>query len=523
MNDLRNTPRSVYSDAREADTEIFDKARKQAPAPAGTMNMARPPASEPIIREGRNAWAVRSAEKVAFLVDSEIYFRHVEQALSHATRSIWIVGWDFDPDIRLRPHMDPQGETLGGLLRRLVDANEKLEIRILVWSMGPIYSGKSLKLYIEHEWADHPRIHLRFDSRHALRGSHHQKMVCIDDMIAFVGGIDLTLGRWDTSDHPARSRHRVTHRGDEYGPVHDVQAMVSGAAARAIGDLTRGRWKRATGETIGSAEGAAPIWPDGLAYEISACDVAIARTEPPLAGQRGRRETIQLTADAIAAARKSIYIETQYLASFVVGKTVAKRLEEPDGPEVVILTTYSSRGYLEQVVMGHNRNRLIRRLKRADRFGRLRVVYAVVPQADGGECEVLIHSKVLIVDDHFIRIGSSNLNNRSEGLDTECDIAIEAKTDAHRQIIISFRNRLAAEHLDVTPQAFEAAFARTGSLVATIDDLNSRPRGVRPFPISASNGKTTPLIGTGLLDPKKPFWPLQRISGYIGSLFSKIL
>ncbi|WP_407863395.1 phospholipase D-like domain-containing protein [Phyllobacterium phragmitis] len=490
---------------------------KMAPA---RSPVAAPP--RPIVRAGRNAWRVRAAEKAAFLVDGKSYFDRLREMLIEARRSILIVGWDFDPEIRLRPDSEPEGETLGGLLRRLVNENQELEVRILVWSMGPAYSGKSLKLYIRRGWADHPRIHLRFDGRHALRGSHHQKMVCIDDAIAFVGGIDLTFGRWDTSEHLARSRHRVTHRGDDYGPVHDVQAMVSGAAARAIGDLARERWKKATGENVGAMTGGRRIWPDGLDCEMSDCDVAIARAEPALLGQVGAHETLRLTTSALAGARRHIYIETQYLASFVVGKILARRLEEPDGPEIVILTTYSSRGYLEHVVMGHNRNRLIRRLKKADRFGRLRVVYAVVPEEDGTEREVLIHSKVLVVDDRFVRIGSSNLNNRSEGLDTECDIAIEAKTDAHRRLITGFRNRLLAEHLDTTPQALEETLAHTGSLVTAVDALNIRPRGLRAFPVDPSNGKTTPLVGTGLLDPKEPFWPLQRALGFVGSFLSKL-
>jgi len=172
--------------------------------------------------------------------------------------------------------------------------------------------------------------------------------------------------------------------------------------------------------------------------------------------------------------------------------------------------------------MGHNRDRLIRRLKRADKHDRLRVVYAVVPDSNEDR-EVLVHAKVLIVDDRFLRIGSSNLNNRSEGLDTECDIAVEAKTDAEREAILGLRNRLLAEHLDATPVLVQASMAETGSLVATLDRLNIKRRGVRPFPVDAGKGGTAPLFGTGLFDPKKPFWPLQNIRDRIGSAAAKLM
>ena len=473
----------------------------------------------PILIPGRNAWRIEQAEALAFLVDGEEYFRALDRTLRSARRSIRIVGWDFDPDISLRPQ--DGRETLGALLHRLVEERPRLEIHILVWAMGPIYSGGSLKLFREDGYSAHPRIHLRFDSRHAVRGSHHQKMVTVDDATAFVGGMDLTSGRWDTSEHPARSPLRVKPNGESYGPVHDVQTMFRGQAARAVADLARWRWEMATGETLAPVHSADAAWPEDVAPDIEGCAVGIGRTVPALSGLDERRETIRLTHDAIAAARRHIYIEAQYLASFGVGDALARRLREPDGPEIAILVTCSSRGLIEQFVMAHNRDRLIRRLKQADGFNRLRVMYAVVPDEDGEEREVLIHAKVLIVDDAFVRIGSSNLNNRSEGLDTECDIAVEAQTLAHSRAISALRNRLLAEHLDAAPPEV-AAVIRQASMVAAIDRLNRRPRGLRPFPIDIRRGGTTPLPGTRLLDPKTPFRPLHEARELLASAFSRL-
>ncbi|MEO3384644.1 phospholipase D-like domain-containing protein [Mesorhizobium sp. CAU 1741] len=462
-----------------------------------------------IVTPGRNAWRVEQATALAFLVDGQNYFKALDSVLRQARRCIRIIGWDFNPDILLRPgHSE---ETLGALLRSLVEERPELEVRILVWSMGPIYSGHSLKLFRESGWSSHPRIHLRFDTRHALRGSHHQKIVTVDDSTAFVGGIDLTGGRWDTREHKAQDDRRIKPDGEAYGPVHDVQTLVAGPAAGAVAELARWRWEKATGEQgealVPSGE---PAWPQDLPPDMRGCSVAIGRAVPALAGIGGRRETIKLTHDAIAAARRHIYIETQYLASFGVGEAIAKRLREPDGPEIAILVTSSSRGLLEQFVMAHNRDRLLRRLKKADRYGRLRVRYAVVPRKGGGDCEVLVHAKVLVVDDSFIRVGSSNLNNRSEGLDTECDIAVEAASDAERRAISAFRDRLLAEHLDVSVNEVSELMAK-GSLVAVIDTLNTRARGLRRFRIDLEKGGTSPLPGTKLLDPKEPFRPFKKI------------
>lgn len=465
-----------------------------------------------VFQPGHNAWRVEKADALAFLVDGDQYFERLKRTLALARRSIRIVGWDFNPRIRLRPEDD---RNLGELLHSLVEETPELEVHILVWAMGPVYSSHSLKVFRQEGWSSHPRIHLRFDSRHALRGSHHQKMVTVDDAVAFVGGIDLTAGRWDTSWHPAECPLRVKPNGESYGPVHDVQTMVSGPAARAVADLVRWRWKKATGEDLPSLKVEPAPWPQEIAADMAGCSVAIGRTVPSLAGFRHRRETIRMTHDAIAAARRHIYIEAQYLASFGVGAALARRLEEPDGPEILILVTMSSRGLLEQFVMAHNRDRLVRRLKKADRFDRLRVMYLVVPRDDGGECEILIHSKVLIIDDMLARVGSSNLNNRSEGLDTECDIAVEARVDIDRQAIAAFRNRLLGEHLDAPKAQVSRLIRENGSLIATVEYLNRKPRGMRACQVI--KGGTAPLFGTGILDPKRPFRPLRKARALVSS------
>jgi phosphatidylserine/phosphatidylglycerophosphate/cardiolipin synthase-like enzyme len=485
--------------------------------PDRSRNLPAPPVAVP----GVNAWCVERADRLAFLVDGAEYFHALAASLPLARRSLWIVGWDFNPDIRLGP---PEADmpTLGRLLRDLVETHDGLEVRLLVWAMGPLYSSRRPSTFLKSGWADHPRIHLKFDTRHAWRGAHHQKIVCIDDRLAFAGGIDLTTGRWDDHDHIAESERRRTPSGNLYPPVHDIQAAISGPAARRLGDVARRRWRQATGERIAPVEVDQALWPAGLSPDMTGCGVAIARTEPRLLGRRGRREAIRLTHDALNAARRHIYIETQYLASFRVARTLARRLREPDGPEIVVFMTRHSRGLIEQFVMGKNRNRLIRRLKRADRHGRFAVMYPIVPKPDGSDCEVLIHSKLIVVDDSFARVGSSNLNNRSEGLDTECDIAVEASTDAHRKAIAELRDQLIAEHVGATADAVAGRIAQTGSLIAAIEALNVRPRCVRPFPLNGHEGKTDPLPFTGVLDPKEPYWPVQLLVPALASYASRV-
>jgi phosphatidylserine/phosphatidylglycerophosphate/cardiolipin synthase-like enzyme len=247
-----------------------------------------------------------------------------------------------------------------------------------------------------------------------------------------------------------------------------------------------------------------PIWPDDLVPDFTDISVAVARTAPAYEGRPAVHEIAALTEDLLGAARHTIYIENQYFAASRVRRVLEKSLAARNGPEIVAVVRRASPGVLERLVMSNNRDRLIRRLRQADRHNRLRVLYPVVTGKES-PCEVYVHSKVLIVDDAVLRIGSANLNNRSMGLDTECDLAIEAATAADRDAILRVRDRLLGEHLGATPeQVAETVAARGGSLIRTVDALNRNGRGLRPFPETDLNGPTEPITGTGFLDPKRP-------------------
>jgi phosphatidylserine/phosphatidylglycerophosphate/cardiolipin synthase-like enzyme len=464
--------------------------------------------SASILEPGRNCWCIERAERASVLVDGAYYFFRLEQALRSARRSILIVGWDFDGRIRLRPDAGENSPPLGDLLRSLVEIHPELEIRILIWSIATLHApGETLPLIAGAKWQDHARIHLRLDREHPIYAAHHQKIVCIDDSLTFTGGIDLTVERWDTQRHDAGDPLRLTPDGSAYAPVHDLQMVVDGAAAQALAELARLRWRNATGEALEPIRTNAELWPCDLEPDFVGAPVAIARTAPQWGDHPGIREAAALTMDMLRAARHSIYIEAQYFVSFAVGDLLARHLASLDGPDIVIITSKTLPGAFERFVMGSNRDRLIRRMRRADRFDRLRVYHSVVPAA-GDPCAVLIHAKLIIVDDVLMRIGSSNLNNRSIGLDTECDLAIEAGNEVERRSIRRLRERLLAEHLGVSKESVAQALADQGSLVRAIDVLNHNARGLRPFEAMATSGPVRPLFGTRLLDPKKPFEPL---------------
>lgn len=461
----------------------------------------------PILLPGRNCWRIAHADRAAVLVDGASYYRQLREMLSNAERSVLITGWGFDGKVLLCPDEGThECQALGPFLRKLVEERPELEVRILIWSVAVVHApGDPVGLLLGDNWQEHPRIQLRLDTKHPIYASHHQKLVAIDGAVAFAGGMDLTIRRWDTSLHQPENELRRCPDGTPYTPVHDIQMLVDGEAASALAEVAAMRWRAATGEVPPIGHRRRCPWPEQLRPDFADVPVAISRTSPAWGPHPAIGEVAALTVDAIAAAERSIYMEAQYLSGALVGDALTANLSGQEGPDIVVVVTRASRGAVERVIMGENRDRLIRRLKKLPGANRLRVYYPVTQGRDG-ECEILVHSKLMIIDDELLRVGSANLNNRSMGLDTECDLAIEAEDDTVRRRIASIRHRLLAEHLGTTPQAVEKAAARTGSLIAGIDSLNTGPRGLRE--LVPDEGPTRPVPGTGLFDPAKPFEPL---------------
>jgi phospholipase D1/2 len=426
---------------------------------------------------GRNCWRIERAARVALLVDGEDYFRAVRSALAKARQSIFILGWDIDSRMRLVPDGANDGlpEPLGDFLNALVAQRRDLHGYVLSWDFAMLYAMERewLPIY-KLDWRTHRRLSFRLDDRHPVGASHHQKVIVVDDALAFVSGYDLTRCRWDTSAHCRGEPRRVDHRGEPYPPFHDVGIVVDGACARALGELARERWERATAQSVAPPV-AAPDddpWPDGVAPAATDVDVAIARTEPAFDGRPGVGEIRALHLDAIAAAKRHIFAENQYFTSGTIADAFSRRLEEDGGPEIGVVSPYTQSGWLEISTMGVLRARIHRTLRAVDRHARYALYCPTLAWLDARQGCVNVHSKVLVVDDSLLMLGSANLSDRSLGIDTECNLAIEAGGHARlRELIAGFRNRLLAEHLGCAAGDVASALAREGSLHRAIAAL----------------------------------------------------
>lgn len=472
-----------------------------------------------LLQPGRNCWRIEHADRFGMLVDADAYFRAVRAAIRNARHSIFILSWDIDSRTCLVPEGANDGypELLADFLRAVLNSRPELHAYILNWDFAMLYALERewLPVY-KLGWHTHRRLNFYMDGRHPMGASHHQKVVVIDDAVAFVGGLDLTRARWDTPEHACNAPLRCDADGKPHDPFHDVQAIVDGDAARALGELVRARWQRATNRPAAPYRKALhDPWPTGVTPDITDIDVAIARTEPVFENEPGIDEIRQLHLDAIASARHLLFFENQYFTSGLIGDALSQRLAEPDGPEVAIISPQTQSGWLEEATMGVLRARLHRRLKQADQHGRYRLYGPVIPGLTRSCLNV--HSKVFAVDDDLFSVGSANLSSRSMAFDTECNLVIEASgSDAEKvrisDAIVRMRGRLLGEHLGTSPEAVDAELHKRGGLHAAIEALQQPGRTLQALEPTVAAELDALIPDQALFDPERPIDPDELVA-----------
>jgi phosphatidylserine/phosphatidylglycerophosphate/cardiolipin synthase-like enzyme len=462
---------------------------------------------ERLLTPGQTCWRIAHADQFACIIDAADYFKHVKAAMLRARHRIMLVSWDLDARMTFERGVNtlPGPNQLGAFLYWMLWKRPALEMYLLKSNLRllPAFDGIWFGLTpvaLVNQMSS-KRMHFAIDGAHPIGAVHHQKIAVIDDAVAFCGGVDLTVDRWDTRAHQHDSRSRRT-MGRSYGPRHEVAAAVDGAAARALGEQARTRWRTATDQSLAPVDAKHTTWPRRLEPTLRNVDIGIARTLPELEYRREVREVEALNLAAIAAARHTIYLENQYLAARRLVGALAARLKEVDGPEIVIVVPRRGNNPLERGTMDSARHRLIQVLWAADEHHRLGVYW---PVTDGG-APIYVHSKVLVIDDRLLRIGSSNLNNRSMGFDSECDVAIEADSsnsehDDIRRQITSVRDQLVSEHLGVSVDEFERAMLQCRSFVKAIESLLGQGKTLRPVTEQTVSGEASGLAESDLTDP----------------------
>lgn len=464
-----------------------------------------------LLEPGVNCWRRDTADRAAVLIDMADYFDAAMKAMRRAKHTVHLLNWAFEAQTLVHPQpgcTGPDSDRIGDFLIALAADNPNLDVRVLCWkSAAPVSATQHWFTLGDRRWFAGSKVKFVLDGKLPLGACHHQKVIVIDDAIAFCGGGDIGPERWDTPQHldndPRRTKTPHAHSSSEgdFDSRHEVMGLVEGAPAKALGVLFRERWVRATGESLPEPPPTRPVWPSGYTAQFVGVEVGLSRTYGAWRNQIEVREAERLHLDCIAAAKRCIYMENQYYTSPLIAGALAKRLREPDGPEVILIGTEHSPSFFDQATMDRTRVEFIETLKRADKSGRL---LAYSPVTTLGRI-IIVHAKTTIIDDVLVRIGSANINNRSFGFDSECDMSFEAggrAGSAARQAVIALRTRLLAHWLGCDDAIMTDAIAKAGGIGAGLERLrNAGYARLRPIELKPVKGLAAVIAAYHIGDP----------------------
>jgi len=366
----------------------------------------------------------RTGNTLEVLIDGDEVLPAIAQAIRSACSHVHIAGWSITPPFELTRSEQPT------VVRELLaDVSPGVDVRVILWAGAPVPVIRPDRRDVRRdrrELASGSRVKVALDAREHLVHCHHEKLVVIDDDLAFVGGLDLTDrggDRYDSRLHPDRG-----HLG-----WHDLAFRIRGPL---VGDVARhfaARWRAVTGDQLPQ-----PAMPS----EVGETEAQFVRTVPegvyPFA-PRGDFRILESYVRALRSAQRLIYIENQFLWAPEIVSVLASKLRWPPHPDFRLVVVIPSRANQGQ----ENTRGQLQLLADADR-GAGRFTASTVSAVAAGRVErVYIHSKAAIVDDRWLTIGSANLNGRGLFNDTEANVVTHDAALAH-----STRLRLWAEHLE---------------------------------------------------------------------------
>jgi phosphatidylserine/phosphatidylglycerophosphate/cardiolipin synthase-like enzyme len=375
------------------------------------------------------------------LVDGAQALPRIAAEIASARSHVHLAGWFFTPGFVL----GDGGPTLAALL---AETAERVPVRVLAWAGAPLplfHPDRGEVRAMRDALVKGTRIEVALDSRERLMHCHHEKIVVVDDRVAYVGGIDLTAfagDRLDESDHPARGRLGW----------HDACTRLEGPIVADVASHFRQRWQPVAG-AIDAPQAPEPAG----SLEAQLVRTVPERVYPGLAA--GEFTILESYLRAMRSAERLVYLESQFLWSSELVSVLAEKLRNPphdDFRVVVVLPSRPNNG-------SDDTRGQIGVLVEADHESgddTSRFLACTLYQRGRGGHPVYVHAKVGIVDDRWLTVGSANLNEHSFFNDTEVNVVVRDEAVAR-----SARLRLWSEHLERT------AAEVSGDSATLVDDV----------------------------------------------------
>jgi phospholipase D1/2 len=487
-----------------------------------------------LLEPGATCTTIERASHTRVLVDGEEYYPVLCDAMRHGRKYVCMTGWQFDTRANLAPEGKEALQFLA-FLNSLCEANEDLEIFITAWNYSVFYA-------IEREWFQnvrfaiqaHPRIHFRFLNHPEPGAAHHEKIVIVDGVVAFTGGLDVCDERWDSRGHLPSDVRRTNVSGAAYGPFHDVQMLLTGEVVAPLEEFFWQSWVQAGGDMSDRPQRPAAALSEAgslSADTLSNPERGIVLRAPRVALSRTRVEDgacfeiEELLIRAVDRAEYFIYAENQYFTSKAFVKALIGRMGDGQRSKLDVVFVLPEGGHSkkEELVLG-SRQRLmlwlVQELARTQGH-QLRVFKSCSVADDGERIATYIHSKVAIVDERFVTIGSANLMNRSMRVDHELNVSVDVElceTDAERRELESdirqLRASLLAEHAGTHDVG---SLLETNGLLVRLDQACEDPKS-KLWPQTLERPEEDDRFFSSLCDPAEPLdW--KSVQGAVDTLF----
>jgi phosphatidylserine/phosphatidylglycerophosphate/cardiolipin synthase-like enzyme len=366
----------------------------------------------------------RSGNDVEVLIDGSTALPAMAEALAKAESHVHLMGWYLSPHLQLT-----RGDHPVVVRNVLAELAERIDVRVLLWGGAPIRlfrpSRTDVRL-VRDQLCEKTKVDCEIDSCAGPLHCHHEKTIVIDDKVAFVGGIDLTLDAgdpYDTPQHVAR------------GSIgwHDAAVRVRGPAVADVAAHFRLRWEAAK---------KAPLPPTAAQAEAGDVELQVVRTVRDGIFRklpRGDYSLLEAYTAALRSAEKLVYLENQFLWSPEIVGILADKLRNPPSDDfriVLLLPTKANDG--TDVSCGQ-----VAALIEADDDNARFLACTLYARAEMLRDLVYVHAKIGIVDDRWLTVGSANLNSHSLFNDTEMNVVT-----LDPRLARETRLRLWSEHLE---------------------------------------------------------------------------
>jgi phosphatidylserine/phosphatidylglycerophosphate/cardiolipin synthase-like enzyme len=367
----------------------------------------------------------RPGNHLEVLIDGATALPVMAEELAKAESHVHLSGWFLSPHLQLTRGDDPV------VLRNLMaELAARIDVRVLLWGGAPVRlfrpSRTDVRL-VHDELCAQTKVECEVDSCLGPLHCHHEKTIVIDDRVAFVGGIDLTLDAgdpYDSTQHVAR------------GTVgwHDAAVRLGGPAVAEVAEHFRLRWEAATAKTL-PAVVEAPTTGD--------VEVQVVRTVRDGVFEKlpcGDYSLLEAYTASLRSAEKLIYLENQFLWSPEIVAILADKLRNPPSADfriVLVLPAEANEG--ADVSCGQ-----VAALIEADDDKSRFLACTLYARAGSLYDRVYVHAKIGIVDDRWLTVGSANLNEHSLFNDSEVNVVFHDANLARET-----RLRLWSEHLEL--------------------------------------------------------------------------